>query len=420
MGGVFGHARKLLKGFAPAANTRAQPFAVRCPEGHRLTGVRTEGYQALRCPTCGEGVFVLPRSPLPEPTAPHGTVRATRVRPEPVDESPIALRDDWPTAPDADAAAVPEQADGEIEWVDETEDPPPPAPGLANRGDPAEFAAEEIATAAARPRPKARPVAAKPQAARKPAPPAEEPDDAPIPKRPFLARRNPLIFAAVLLLVLGTFAYRGWRAGRLELPKLAALGKTDGLAALDAGKFDTARQILLEARHAVDSLGDDSPEANAVRQGAKEVEIFTQLSPSSLEDILDEAGRTDPKDWPSQFDLLYKGRSVLIDSLITGQPDGQGRGEYSLEYRIFRPGEGETPRSVGRVDTRGFRLFEQTNPRRGDRVTFGARLASFAFDREGEVWLTSLVPDSGVSIVHRKALEHLGFIDEPATEEERP
>src|SRR4051794_10419731 len=120
----------------PAA--REQTYSVSCPEGHRLTGLRTEGYQALRCPTCGEGVFVLPRSPLPEPSAPStGSASSARGRPSPVmtavDDDPVALRD--PSLMPSGVAVEGEEADGEIEWVDESRGPetapPTYAPGPA-------------------------------------------------------------------------------------------------------------------------------------------------------------------------------------------------------------------------------------------------------------------------------------------------
>ncbi|HKI18999.1 MAG TPA: hypothetical protein VKA15_14020, partial [Isosphaeraceae bacterium] len=63
-------ARKFLQGFAAEPAAKVQYFNVVCAAGHRVRGERTEGYQALRCPACGDGVFVLPRSPLPEPVAP--------------------------------------------------------------------------------------------------------------------------------------------------------------------------------------------------------------------------------------------------------------------------------------------------------------------------------------------------------------
>ena len=67
---LLGRARKWVKGMGPAEPAEPQPFRVSCPEGHVIRGRRTEGYQALRCPECGAGVFVLPRSPLPMPPAP--------------------------------------------------------------------------------------------------------------------------------------------------------------------------------------------------------------------------------------------------------------------------------------------------------------------------------------------------------------
>ncbi len=63
-------ARKFLQGLGAEPESKVQYFNVTCASGHRVRGERTEGYQALRCPACGDGVFVLPRSPLPEPVAP--------------------------------------------------------------------------------------------------------------------------------------------------------------------------------------------------------------------------------------------------------------------------------------------------------------------------------------------------------------
>src|SRR5262245_60491207 len=90
----------MLQGIGPAEPPRPQTYAVACPEGHILRGYRTEGYQALRCPSCGEGIFVLPRSPLPEPPSPPSD-RARRRAASPVgassrDDEPISLSDPPP------------------------------------------------------------------------------------------------------------------------------------------------------------------------------------------------------------------------------------------------------------------------------------------------------------------------------------
>src|SRR5207253_3557871 len=67
---ILGRARKMWRGWSPPEQAKPQYYSVACPEGHLLRGMRTEGYQALRCPECGQGIFVLPRSPLPDPPAP--------------------------------------------------------------------------------------------------------------------------------------------------------------------------------------------------------------------------------------------------------------------------------------------------------------------------------------------------------------
>src|SRR4051812_39350344 len=73
--GILGRARKMVGGLAGTPPRIPQLYQVACVAGHRLRGERTEGYQALRCPTFGEGIFVLPRSPLPEPPAPASPSR---------------------------------------------------------------------------------------------------------------------------------------------------------------------------------------------------------------------------------------------------------------------------------------------------------------------------------------------------------
>src|SRR3954447_23687236 len=110
VGGLAGHSPKV-----------PQLYQVACVAGHRLRGERTEGYQALRCPECGEGIFVLPRSPLPEPAAPP----AAR-SPRPTLPATPAVRDDEPVAlsdPPVLQHVVDDHADGEIEWIEPGPDP---------------------------------------------------------------------------------------------------------------------------------------------------------------------------------------------------------------------------------------------------------------------------------------------------------
>lgn len=429
MGGLLHTARKFLRGITPALPDRAQMFAVACSRGHRLSGVRTDGYQALRCPTCGEGMFVLPRSPLPEPAGPSAPVtrrRTTTSSAFPSDDGPVALSDPVPMS-----YGEGHEGDevGEIEWLDGSEGAP--AGPTDPVGDPFESAKEELVaqTSTGAKTPSATTTAKKPVHAAERLRKAREEPRAVAVALPAVSvadrlrrHRNPLIFVAVALIVLGTVAYRVRQAGRAELPRIAERGRLEGLEALDAGQFDKAQHLLSQARRAVDELGDAYQGASAIRQGADEAEVISKLAPASLEEMLDEAARSDAKEWSERFATLYKGRTLILDAHIKGVPDGRGLGSYDLDYRIFRAGEGGRPRSFGRVDLAGFRLFELTKPRAGDHVTFGARLASFHFDLQGEEWLVGLEPSSGVLMTHAKALEALGWSspDSAIGEEDRP
>lgn len=446
MGGLFKSARDFFGGLGPPIPSRAQSFSVRCPEGHRVSGVRTEGYQALRCPTCGEGVFVLPRSPLPEPDSAPSKKRPvaestgdsfSRAWGEP-DDGPVALTDPIPApATDLPGSDLTEASEEVIEWVDEEDEPPELVARPYIPSDPTEFAQAEIedrrkeAKAVDKAKAKAKADPADPPSktaakgrksdpasgrreSRRPAQ-AKEADEPPRPRVSLrewaLARRNPLIFGSVVAVVLATVAYRSWSAWWQELPRIAERGRTEGLEALDAGKFDAARQLLSPAKRAVERLGGgyDPAAGAAIRQGALEIEIITDLVPNTLEAMLEEASRADPKTWEETFNTLYQGRSIIIEDQFREVPDGSGKGRYDLYYRIFRPGEGAKPGSVGRIDLTGLTLLESRAARVDDYVILGARLASFRYDLTAEEWKVGLEPNSGVTMTHRKALDALNW-----------
>jgi hypothetical protein len=193
------------------------------------------------------------------------------------------------------------------------------------------------------------------------------------------------------------------------------LGRVQGLEALDAGEFDKAKLLLSRAARAVDALGGEFQGADAIRQGAKEAAIYTDLAPKSLEDILDEAANfRSAEEWPARFDSHYKGRSVVVEAYIASTPKA-GSGSYDLDYRILAPGSTGKPR-VGRIDLADFALFSDSKPSQDDRVLFGARLASFGLDERGD-WVARLEPRSGVILVHPKALEALNWPTGEAGEE---
>jgi len=235
------------------------------------------------------------------------------------------------------------------------------------------------------------------------------------------------LLVVVPLLVIATVAWRYRRHRMQEYPLTVERGRKEGIPALDEGNFDKAYQLLSAARKAVDELGGAVEGAEKIRIAADEAAIFNDLLSQTPEDLLAEAGRTDPLSWATKFDTLYKGRTIFVDTLITAEPDSGGSGGYDLQYRILPPGEaskfgaegGSRPDRIGVIDLTGFQLFELARPHKGDRVTFGARLAGFQYDRDRDLkdglswWVIRLEPKSGVFITHTKALEAIGYQGAP-------
>ena len=195
---------------------------------------------------------------------------------------------------------------------------------------------------------------------------------------------------------------------------------------VDQGNFDRAYQLLSAAKSAVDALGGAVEDAEEIRHAADEAKVFVELCSRSLEDLLEEAGRTAPEAWASRFETLYQGRAILIDSHIEAAPEPGGSSSYLLSYRVFPPGEASNflnnaapPERYAEIDLTGFELFELTPPAVGARVIFGARLASLRYESQSDRWIVRLEPKSGVFIKHSGALQAIGWpvpkaVDEPA------
>ena len=139
-----------------------------------------------------------------------------------------------------------------------------------------------------------------------------------------------------------------------EYPLIAETGRIEGIPALDEGNFDKAYQLLSAAKTAVDSLGGAVEGADEIRTAAAEAAIFVDLSPQLLEDMLEEAGRTDPTSGRPGSRPSIKGRTILIDSIITDEPGPGLSSRYTHRIRgfpagrnqQFQRGEGCSARSV--------------------------------------------------------------------------
>jgi hypothetical protein len=234
-----------------------------------------------------------------------------------------------------------------------------------------------------------------------------------IEERPGLAEwarghKNALIFVAVAAVVAGTVTLR-LRQRRIEnLPQVVEIGRIKGLEALDAGDFSTAKQVLAEAAKAVETLGGDVEGAEAILQGAREAALLADFKGGGLGELVEEAAKYNPPDaWPAQFDAIYKGRSEIFMAEVMDVPDpANPDSAYAIDWPIYY-GPGPRPEGTGRLDLKGFKLLEQARPKRGDVVTFGARLESIRFDALKGTWVVRLDPDSGVFMTHAQAMSHL-------------
>lgn len=417
---LFGRARKLLQSFGPAEPPKPQHYSVACAQGHRLHGLRVEGYQALRCPTCGDGVFVLPRSPLPDPPAP-----GPPPRPQPAaiprsewDDEPVVFSD---PAPMVEPALNEGEAEADIEWIDEQAQPQAeieipeeyaaPERGLAQsetparpprgpRGPDVRRAPERSAVAARTPR---RPGHQRVSRARGEADPGTIVPD--LRARPtegvaepvkiadwFRKHRLAVVFLGVAVIVVATVAIRIRQRRRQELPLVAEVGRIEGLPALDQGDFDTAHRKLSAAARAVRAMGGQYEGGDVIVQGADEAAILIDLVPTrGLEEIMDEAARAeDEKAWQARFNDTYKGRTIFFDGNM-------------LKYRMLSR-RGANNIRVGRIETTGIRLLESAPPQKGlNTAIYGARLASLTLEK-GE-WVVRLDPESVVVMTHWKALQ---------------
>jgi hypothetical protein len=239
-----------------------------------------------------------------------------------------------------------------------------------------------------------------PRAAQEPAP--LEPAIAVAPRPSFkqrLKRRQPLIIIGLIgLLVAGTVGQRLWKNRIANLPQVAETNLAEGTEAMDErGDFITAKLRLNVAAAALERLGDDK--AAAVRQKADEAAILADRVEPSIEEVLVKATRSSTVDeWKREFDRDYKGRALAIDAELD---EDKRRGGLKLNYTVIA-GPAAKP-VVAWIDIKGLKLMDAKAYKKGDTITFGARLAAILLEADGS-WRIALAPESGVFLNDRKAL----------------
>ena len=408
---------------------------------------------------------MLPRSPLPAPPSPgpKAASKSARAGEPMVEDWPVELTD--PARVSVDLGGDENVAgDAEIVWDDAPPEPPrrvasqpvhtsDESVDLGIAGPPGSAAHEAARSRAAAPGRDSR--ARRKRASKQGLRPTENAGGAPIAKEDRQSRRpqgsgeerrhavagngqgelvieikpasrirtlNRWLLVIVPVFVLATVAWRYRYNARQGYPAIIERGRTEGIAALEAGDYYEANQLLSAARSAVDGLGGAVDGAQDIRDAAGEAAIFVDLITQDLGELLYEAGRAAPETWESRFDSVHKGRSIIIDSIVNVVPDGSPSSRFELLLRILPPGEATKrdgqPDLIGEIDLTGFKLFELSPPKLGDRKIFGAKLASFRYDSGTRTWMIRLQPESGVFITHTKALDSMSWRDEtiPAAE----
>ena len=433
---MFGRNRKLIPGQSTGVQPQIQHYVLSCLHGHDLHGTRTESYQALRCPTCGSGIFVLPRSPLPDlPPVSADDEPSTRTAFQKGAREAAALQDSPIEYSDVPAGARTGCGSKKIVWLDED--------SSQDASEPLSLSDEEILAeyqSPSQPVPAGRSQTAEPPASgsdhRSAAPrtsrdsrrgrgdaadqadefdEVEDHDSDDLAYEPFkvrlarwaVRRKGLLSVLTVIGVVCSTLAYNAWRPYREQLPHTAEVNFVEGMEAFEQADYDQAKLKLGRAAASFKTLGSRDERTSLAVQFAAEAAIFADLCTYRLDEILDEAARTDAEAWKRRFEIAYKGRAIILDTEIEGPPPpGASAGAYPLLYRVLL-GRGPTPSKIGRIDLQQFKLFEGQSLKEGDSVLFGARLAGCQL--EGGEWKFSLEPESGVLLTRFENLKRQGW-----------
>ena len=266
----------LLRGWGPSAPVPSQPYHVVCPQGHPLRGMRTKGIRrsavrpAARESSCCRQPLARPpppRPPRPRPRKPALEDDGGR------DDMPIALTDPPemqdvgdPSRPARSSGSIPARLQGRRmrHGCSPGGTDPDPIPTTRRARDRSRIEGETTGMARAR----------SPSRRRRPSRPPEEDGRG----RPAAVAGRASVRSR-LATPGGTgpgdggidscsWAWGSWSSARSRSGpggragkgsrEVAERGRTQGLEALEAGKFDAAHQLLSEASRAVDAMGGAS------------------------------------------------------------------------------------------------------------------------------------------------------------------
>lgn len=427
--------RNQRRGNKLAQTAESINFEARCPSGHLITGQRQEKFQAIRCPECSEGIFVLPTSwlPVPPSSSPGKVVKLSQfgkaeLLPSKVgdydgddgDEELVEMDNQHGSDRGSGLQLSEYETQAEADESDLSEDPAasyPVEPGReVNADELARIAREDLRKNKAQPKQDRR--ARRDQSAKSAVKKTQaddnsddqvdqmEEDFSPDEQRLPLFKRvgtKTWIMLGVTVVISLTIYFQIRQRHREKLPQLAQLGRTQGMELLKSGKFDEAKKILADAASAYAEMNDRTEVAREIQQASREAAILADLVGRPLEEILDRyAAGGEGK---AEFESLEKDRSIIIESRITSTPDNGG--VYDIDYRIAVGPGPDSARPLGRLDLSSLILLKNLKPELGDQLLIGLRIQGF--ELTDSQWLVKVDPQSGVLMTNWDALATIGW-----------
>jgi hypothetical protein len=400
-------------GGRPAADP--QPFDVRCPCGGRVAGVRTDSSQLLGCPGCRQMLLVLPATVYPLPARPK----------------PVVPKQGGATSPAAETTTSPEQSSGRSlrkrrrgqAAVDEpgpevgaepgAETPAPsskgtPSPAVSSTDPARSRDAAGAITGAATGRSSGVPTDRR--AERKAANARFAAAVSAWRKRTFTPVR--LVVAAVLLCLGGTGYWLRLRQDVKQAERVVTESSRLAEVAVESRSWGEAAELYGQVESALDRLQRDDPPARRLRQWSREVRAMTNLLPTTLADLVDEAANGDWEarglNWSEVFRASHADQWVLVESTLPAveeaTPDSAaGSGAVISVPLLVGPiratVEGDLP-VLAKVPVAD----------RPARVLVAAQIAAVE-TVEGR-WVVRLAGDSAFLWVHPGTLEEIGLLGE--------
>jgi hypothetical protein len=125
----------------------------------------------------------------------------------------------------------------------------------------------------------------------------------------------------------------------------------------------------------------------------REIGLYADLLPHSLEELLAEATDLPEQEWQQQFAKRYLGKAVIFDTEVKHLADGRFVHDYQLH----------AGNQQGRLELANLPYFQTLPINQPRRVLFGARLKSIQRDEPG-LWSVHFLPDSMVLLTDPQAL----------------